>query len=216
MLVATAAMVGAVLLSLPLAFIYLRTRPPHEFDSSVLFSIVFLSATIAGIMVVVQGSLARALSLAGVVGAVRFRSSLRTAPLGMRERPPALHRLGYIVVETEHSEQTRLLVETFLERETKSWRLDGASPSRDRHKHASGIATLMLARTQGLFPALWGIFGNADAGRVYVDGSSPGGWHSGVGGGVWAALLDRANTVSTGITKSHDQTVFYVGLGFPF
>jgi len=303
MLVATAAMVGAVLLSLPLAFIYLRTRPPHEFDSSVLFSIVFLSATIAGIMVVVQGSLARALSLAGVVGAVRFRSSLKdsndavyllgaiavgiaagsneldvgvvisvllsitllllwkarvehrskaglvkddnprhghnhhhhdsteasvegsastaaegngTAPLGMRERPPALHRLGYIVVETEHSEQTRLLVETFLERETKSWRLDGASPSRDRHKHASGIATLMLARTQGLFPALWGIFGNADAGRVYVDGSSPGGWHSGVGGGVWAALLDRANTVSTGITKSHDQTVFYVGLGFPF
>ena len=248
MLIATAAMVGAVLLSLPLAFIYLRTRPPHEFDSSVLFSIVFLSATIAGIMVVVQGSLARALSLAGVVGAVRFRSSLKDsndavyllgaiavgiaagsneldvgvvisvllsvtllllwkarldamnraalskdddprhrhdhrdkdddprhghdhrdhestepsverststaaegngmAPLRMPElRPPVLDRLGYIVVDTEHAEQTRLLVETFLEREAKSWRLDGASPNgaeyRDRYKHASGIATLM-------------------------------------------------------------------------
>ena len=235
MLVATAAMVGAVLLSLPLAFIYLRTRPAHEFDSSVLFSIVFLSATIAGIMVVVQGSLARALSLAGVVGAVRFRSSLKdsndavyllgaiavgiaagsneldvgvvisvllsvtlillwkarldaknravllkdddprhghehrdhrdhdstepsverststaaerngTAPLEP-ERSPAPDRRGYIVLETEHAEQTRLLVETFLERETKSWRLDGASrngANRERHKYAGGIATLM-------------------------------------------------------------------------
>ena len=28
-------------------------------------------------------------------------------------------------------------------------------------------------------PALWGVFGNINVGRVYVDGSSPGGWHSG-------------------------------------
>ena len=71
------AMIGAVLLSLPLAYIYLRTKPARELDSAVLFSIVFLAATIAGIMVVVQGSIARALSLAGVVSAVRFRSSLK-------------------------------------------------------------------------------------------------------------------------------------------
>jgi len=67
-----------------------------------------------------------------------------------------------------------------------------------------------------LFPTLWGIFGNTDAGRVYVDGRSPGGWHTGVGGGAWVALLDRANTLSIGITQGHDQTVVYAGLGFPF
>ena len=77
MLIAAVAMIGAVLLSLPLAYIYLRTKPARELDSAVLFSIVFLAATIAGIMVVVQGSIARALSLAGVVSAVRFRSSLK-------------------------------------------------------------------------------------------------------------------------------------------
>lgn len=37
------------------------------------------------------------------------------------------HRLGYFVIETAHLERTRLLVETFLERETKSWRLDGST-----------------------------------------------------------------------------------------
>ena len=233
--IAAAAIIGAVVLSLPLAFIYLRTRPAPEFDSSVLFSIVFLAATIAGILVVVQGSIARALSLAGVVSAVRFRSSLKdsndavyllgaiaiglaagsneldvgvaisallsvtlvvlwkvrldavkrallpmdhesrhghhhrdpdftepsverstspvanangAAPSSTPElRPPTQARFGYVVLETEHAERTRLLAETFLERETKSWRLVGAarngSSNRDRHKDKSGVATFM-------------------------------------------------------------------------
>lgn len=50
------------------------------------------------------------------------------------------------MLETEHAEQTRLLVETFLERETKSWRLNGPSGNgggdRERHKHGDGVATL--------------------------------------------------------------------------
>jgi hypothetical protein len=297
--IATVAMLGAVLLSLPLAWAYVRTRPPTEFDSSVLFSIVFLAATIAGILVVVQGSVARALSLAGVVSAVRFRSSLKdsndavyilgaiavglaagsneldvglvisvlltitlvvlwkvrldavskmliptyteskhghhnhdhdldfppsvarvvspvtpeapsvarvapsvaksaqfdmhSAPTEAHSAPseehsalsnehaspsaehaspsgghspsiaagdhdgtgessitdvsaPAMPRIGYLILETEHLEQTRLLVETFLERETKAWRLDSVSGNgvgfRNRHKHESGVVTL--------------------------------------------------------------------------
>ena len=91
MLIAAVAIIGAVLLSLPLAYIYLRTKPAHELDSAVLFSIVFLAATIAGIMVVVQGSIARALSLAGVVSAVRFRSSLK-------DSNDAVYLLGAIAV----------------------------------------------------------------------------------------------------------------------
>jgi hypothetical protein len=91
MFIATAAMIGAILLSLPVAFTYLRTKPAQEFDSSVLFTIVFLAATIAGILVVVQGSVARALSLAGVVSAVRFRSSLK-------DSNDAVYLLGAIAV----------------------------------------------------------------------------------------------------------------------
>ena len=91
MLIAALAIIGAVLLSLPLAYLYLRTKPAHEFDSSVLFSIVFVAATIAGIMLVVQGSVARALSVAGVVSAVRFRSSLK-------DSNDAVYLLGAIAV----------------------------------------------------------------------------------------------------------------------
>jgi hypothetical protein len=86
----------------------------------------------------------------------------------------------------------------------------------DASLSSSAELRLTLARTQGLFPALWGIFGNTDAGRVYVDGRSPGGWHTGVGGGAWVALLDRANTLSVGITQGREQTLVYAGLGFPF
>jgi len=82
----------------------------------------------------------------------------------------------------------------------------------------SGSAELRvtLARTHGFLPAYWGLFGNTDAGRVYLDGRSPGGWHTGTGGGVWLALLDRANTAAIGVTKSSEQTSVHAGLGFGF
>ncbi len=65
-------------------------------------------------------------------------------------------------------------------------------------------------------PALWGIFGNVDAGRVYVDGDSPGGWHSGAGGGVWLAFLDRANAASVGITFTDEGSLLRAGVGLGF
>jgi hypothetical protein len=37
-----------------------------------------------------------------------------------------------------------------------------------------------------------------------------------VGGGVWVGLLDRANTLSIGITKGDEHTMVYAGMGFPF
>jgi hemolysin activation/secretion protein len=82
----------------------------------------------------------------------------------------------------------------------------------------SGSAELRLtvARTAGVLPALWGVFGHADAGRVYVDGRSPGGWHTAAGGGVWVALLGAASTVSLGITHSPEETSVRAGFGFGF
>jgi hypothetical protein len=58
-------------------------------------------------------------------------------------------RLGYFVIETDHAERTRLLVEMFLERETKRWRLDGSTGNGNGNgngrggKSASGRAMLM-------------------------------------------------------------------------
>jgi hypothetical protein len=71
------ALVAAFLLSLPVALVYRYTTPAAEFDSAIAQSILVLPTTVAGVILVVQGSLALAFSLAGVVTAVRFRSSLK-------------------------------------------------------------------------------------------------------------------------------------------
>ena len=75
---------------------------------------------------------------------------------------------------------------------------------------------LQIATTYRILPGIWGVFGNVDAGRVYVDGDSPGGWHTSGGGGLWLALLDRSNTVTLGIAASEERTAFYLGTGFGF
>jgi len=58
-----------------------------------------------------------------------------------------------------------------------------------------------------------GVLGLADAGRVYVDGESFGGWHTGHGAGLWFESLDRAVYFTW---ARGEQDRFYVGLGLPF
>ncbi|HUH13263.1 MAG TPA: BamA/TamA family outer membrane protein, partial [Longimicrobiales bacterium] len=58
-----------------------------------------------------------------------------------------------------------------------------------------------------------GVFGIADAGRVWVDGASPGGWHTGFGGGAWFAFLGRA--LSAAYVSGEDGRA-YVWLGLPY
>lgn len=70
------AMIGATLLMLPTAVVYMATRQKKGFDQSVLQTIVILAMAVAGVVVIVRNSLALAFSLAGIVGAVRFRNSL--------------------------------------------------------------------------------------------------------------------------------------------
>jgi hypothetical protein len=71
------AMGGAILLTLPVAMAYMWTKPAHEYDPGVMHSSIILAPTIAGLLIVIQGSLAMAFSLAGVATAVRFRNSLK-------------------------------------------------------------------------------------------------------------------------------------------
>ena len=49
----------------------------------------------------------------------------------------------------------------------------------------SGELRLRVFNPRVVVPVETGIFGFADAGRVYLDGASPGGWHTSVGGGIW-------------------------------
>jgi hypothetical protein len=41
-----------------------------------------------------------------------------------------------------------------------------------------------------------GVFGLVDAGRVWFDGQSDGGWHSGVGGGLWLSAFGKSMSVA--------------------
>jgi hypothetical protein len=58
-----------------------------------------------------------------------------------------------------------------------------------------------------------GVFALADAGRVWLDGESAGSWHSGLGGGLWAAAFGRALSVSYAHGEEHR---FYVKSGLSF
>jgi hypothetical protein len=75
---------------------------------------------------------------------------------------------------------------------------------------------LTAGRSQIALPGVWGIFGSAGAGRVYLDGASPGGWHTGVGGGIWFAFLDRSNTASLGIISTKEGSLLQFGVGFGY
>ena len=72
-------MAAALILVLPLAFTYVRTRTRLKYDRSLIQTVVMLPIVITAILVVVQDSLALAFSLAGIVAAVRFRNTLREA-----------------------------------------------------------------------------------------------------------------------------------------
>ncbi|MEX2582071.1 MAG: BamA/TamA family outer membrane protein [Gemmatimonadota bacterium] len=58
-----------------------------------------------------------------------------------------------------------------------------------------------------------GISAFADAGRVYVDGDSPGGWNQAVGGNLWFAVPVAVATV--GYARGEDDRL-YAHLGVPF
>jgi hypothetical protein len=66
------------------------------------------------------------------------------------------------------------------------------------------------------------VSGLADAGRVYLDGESPGGWHKGFGGGAWFSFIKPENTLTIAATVDPDaegddgRTRIYVQLGFGF
>jgi hypothetical protein len=73
------AMIGALLASLPVSWVYMAVRSGDEYDQSLIHTIIVLPMVVTGIVIIVQNSLALAFSLAGIAGAVRFRNSLKSS-----------------------------------------------------------------------------------------------------------------------------------------
>ena len=63
----------------------------------------------------------------------------------------------------------------------------------------------------------FGVFGLADAGRVWVAGESSSCCHAAAGGGLWLAWRHRrANTITIAAARSPERTAIYVRAGFMF
>jgi hypothetical protein len=67
---------GALLLTLPAAWVYMFTRR-LRYDPSLVQSVIILPLVVSAIVIVVKHSLALAFSLAGIVAVVRFRNTLK-------------------------------------------------------------------------------------------------------------------------------------------
>jgi hypothetical protein len=71
--------VGAALLMAPVSWTYFITTPSKRVDRSFAQTMIILPVIVAGIVMIVQNSIALAFSLAGIVAAVRFRFTLSEA-----------------------------------------------------------------------------------------------------------------------------------------
>lgn len=86
----------------------------------------------------------------------------------------------------------------------------------DAAAYASSEVSLRLGYPQLLVPVESGVFAFAEAGRVFVEGKSPGGWHGSWGGGLWLKPFGQPNTLRLGAGRSAEGTQFYGSLGLPW
>lgn len=70
-------MIGALLLMLPVSWVYMAVRRTTGYAQSIVQTMLILPIVVAGIVLVVRNSLALAFSLAGIMAGVRFRNNLR-------------------------------------------------------------------------------------------------------------------------------------------
>ncbi len=73
-----------------------------------------------------------------------------------------------------------------------------------------------VARFSALVPIEFGVFGLADAGRVFLSGETSDVWHGAAGGGLWFAFLNRGNTLTVAAARSPERTGYYVRAGFAY
>ena len=86
----------------------------------------------------------------------------------------------------------------------------------DASAHGNAELRLRLGRFFAVLPGDYGVFGLADVGRVWLEGETSDVWHTGVGGGLWFAFLDPANTITFTLASGDDRTAFYFRAGFAY
>ena len=69
-------LLGALAIMIPVAWTYIMIKRRVGYDQSVVHTLIILPVAVTGIVIVVQTSVALAFSLAGIVAAVRFRTTL--------------------------------------------------------------------------------------------------------------------------------------------
>ena len=103
--------------------------------------------------------------------------------------------------------------------------LRGYPPNRfsgDASIYGSAEARIPLTRIRFFVPGQQGVFGFADAGRVYVDGETSDEMHSSFGGGIWLSFVERGNVLVAGVgvpanaTGADKSGRFFLGFGFPY
>jgi len=85
----------------------------------------------------------------------------------------------------------------------------------DRALYGTLETRIPVAAFPFILPLNLGLIGFADAGRVYMDGASPGGWHKGMGGGFWLGTMKPSTNVNFLWTDSPERK-FLITTGFIF
>ena len=73
------AVAGAMLTTIPVTWTYMASRNRAEYDQALVETMTVLPIAVTAIVVMVHNSLALAFSLAGIVGGVRFRNTLKSS-----------------------------------------------------------------------------------------------------------------------------------------
>ena len=82
----------------------------------------------------------------------------------------------------------------------------------DASLYGNAELRLPVAKFALILPLDFGVFGYGDVGRVWMDGKSPGPWHSSTGGGFWLGVLKPSTAVTVALTNSRERRVL-VGVG---
>ncbi len=85
----------------------------------------------------------------------------------------------------------------------------------DRSLYGTVELRLPVASFPFILPLNIGLLGFSEAGRVYMDGASPGGWHSAMGGGFWLGTMKPSTNVNFTWTNSRERK-FLIATGFLF
>ncbi len=94
--------------------------------------------------------------------------------------------------------------------------LDTQRYSGDASAYVTSELRVPVAHFKLLIPLRAGILGLAEAGRVYENGASPGGWHSRTGEGIWFGRGDASSIVTLTRTTEPGHAGLRIRLGLNF